>query len=126
MTDGPDVALAELDALDEDPRLDDHHRLHAVRAHLHELAGRDDAARREYLEAARLTRSLPERRHLQRRAQRLARPADDAHLTPPPRRSDRIQRTAASATPPEIASAAYAVTRSLSTWLEPPGFIVTP
>jgi RNA polymerase sigma factor (sigma-70 family) len=77
MTDGPDVALAELDALDEDPRLDDHHRLHAVRAHLHELAGRDDMACREYLEAARLTRSLPERRHLQRRAQRLARAADD-------------------------------------------------
>ena len=78
MTDGPDVALAELDELDEDPRLRDHHRLHAVRAHLHELAGRSDQARSEYLQAARLTRSLPERHHLQARAQRLARPAGEA------------------------------------------------
>ena len=78
MTEGPDVGLDELAALDADPRVADHHRLHAVRAHLLELAGDEDEARAEYLEAARLTRSLPERRHLQARAQRAGRATDRA------------------------------------------------
>ncbi len=44
------------------------HRLVAVRAHLLELAGDGRAARVAYLEAARRTTSLPERRHLEGRA----------------------------------------------------------
>jgi predicted RNA polymerase sigma factor len=45
-----------------------HHRLHAVRAHLLELAGDLDEASAEYREAARRTTSLPERRYLEARA----------------------------------------------------------
>jgi predicted RNA polymerase sigma factor len=43
-----------------------------VRAHLLEMAGDTDAARAGYLEAARLTTSVPERRYLESRAARLA------------------------------------------------------
>ena len=51
-----------------------HHRLHAVRAHLQEMAGDlADAARRRYRLAARRTTSLPERRYLESRAARLRR-----------------------------------------------------
>jgi predicted RNA polymerase sigma factor len=57
-----------LDALDEDARVAGHHRLSAVRAHLLELAGDTEAARRAFLEAARRTTSVPERRYLERRA----------------------------------------------------------
>jgi len=48
----------------------DHHRLHAVRAHLLEMTGDRKAARAEYREAAALTTSLPERRYLLGRAAR--------------------------------------------------------
>ena len=48
------------------------HRLHAVRAHLLEKAGDADAAREEYLAAARRTLSAPEKRYLEARAARLA------------------------------------------------------
>jgi predicted RNA polymerase sigma factor len=46
--------------------------VHAVRAHLLELAGDGRAARGEYRRAAELTASLPEQRYLIRRAARLA------------------------------------------------------
>ena len=39
MVDGPDAALAELDAVEPEPALAGHHRVHAVRAHLLEQAG---------------------------------------------------------------------------------------
>ncbi|MGK5680069.1 RNA polymerase sigma factor [Actinoplanes sp. URMC 104] len=73
------VALAEVDgplvglrALDEaDAVLAGHHRVAAVRAHLLERAGAAEEARRQYLLAARLTLSLPERRYLESRASRL-------------------------------------------------------
>jgi RNA polymerase sigma factor (sigma-70 family) len=68
MAHGPRVGLAMLDALDEDARVAGHHRLSAVRAHLLELAGDTEAARRAFLEAARRTTSVPERRYLERRA----------------------------------------------------------
>jgi predicted RNA polymerase sigma factor len=61
--------LAELG---DDARLANHHRLHAVRGHLLELAGDDSAARESYWIAVGLTTSLPERRYLQRRAKRLS------------------------------------------------------
>jgi predicted RNA polymerase sigma factor len=56
-----------LDELADDDRIANHHRLAAVRGHLHELAGDTEAARREYTLAARRTTSIPERRYLARR-----------------------------------------------------------
>jgi predicted RNA polymerase sigma factor len=71
MAHGPSVGLAMLDELAADDRLADHHRLAAVRAHLLELSGDADAARRNFEKAARLTTSMPERRYLEGRAARL-------------------------------------------------------
>ncbi len=84
MTDGPRAGLELLEGLDADPRMAGHHRLHAVRAHLLELAGDGRAARDAYLRAAQRTNSLPEQRHLLLRADRLspdtgADPGDDPH-----------------------------------------------
>jgi predicted RNA polymerase sigma factor len=45
-----------------------HHRTHAVRAHLLELAGDRAGAAAGYARAAGLTASLPEQRYLNRRA----------------------------------------------------------
>jgi RNA polymerase sigma factor (sigma-70 family) len=71
MVDGPSAGLGMLEPLAADPRLAGHHRFHAVRAHLQELAGDTDAAREEYLVAAGLTQSTPERQYLSARAARL-------------------------------------------------------
>jgi RNA polymerase sigma factor (sigma-70 family) len=68
---GPDAALGELDTLAGDPGLRGHHRVAAVRAHLEQAAGRPEAAVAAYREAARLTRSAPERAYLLDRASRL-------------------------------------------------------
>jgi RNA polymerase sigma factor (sigma-70 family) len=68
MASGPDAGLALLDEVADDRRLATHHRVPAVRAHLLERAGRLDEAREAYLEAARRTTSLPERRHLEAKA----------------------------------------------------------
>ncbi|MET9073259.1 DUF6596 domain-containing protein [Streptomyces sp. NPDC004232] len=70
MVDGPAAGLALL--ADPPPALAGHHRLYAVRAHLHELAGDREAAVADYRTAARRTASLPERHHLSLRAARLA------------------------------------------------------
>jgi RNA polymerase sigma factor (sigma-70 family) len=70
-TSGPRAGLDLLAALDGDPRMTGHHRLHAVRAHLLEQAGDEAAARESYRRAARLTASLAERRYLEARAARL-------------------------------------------------------
>jgi len=48
-----------------------HHRLHAVRAHLYEMAGDVDSALTRYREAAALTTSIPEQRYLVERAAQL-------------------------------------------------------
>ncbi len=48
MTDGRRAGLALLDELAADERVTDHHRLHAVRAHLWETAGDHPAARENY------------------------------------------------------------------------------
>ena len=69
MVDGPQAGLALLATLDG--ALAESHRLVAVRAHLLELAGDEDAARDAYREAARRTTSLPEQRHLEGRAAKL-------------------------------------------------------
>jgi RNA polymerase sigma factor (sigma-70 family) len=71
MVDGPHAGLAELEALSADRHLASHHRLASVRAHLHELAGDTEAAVAGYDDAARRTTSIPERRYLRARAQRL-------------------------------------------------------
>ncbi|WP_067824223.1 RNA polymerase sigma factor [Nocardia inohanensis] len=73
MTQGPQAGLDLLKELDTDPRMTNHHRLYAVRAHLQELAGDHPAARTNYDLAARHTTSLPEQRYLRSRAARLAR-----------------------------------------------------
>ncbi len=70
MADGP---RAGLDLLAEvEPKLEGHHRVHAVRAHLLELAGDGAGAHAEYVRAAELTASLPEQRYLTKRAARLS------------------------------------------------------
>jgi len=73
MTEGPAAGLEMLATLDGDGRLAGHHRLHAVRAHLKEMAGDVEAALADYREAAALTTSLPERRYLLAKASRLRR-----------------------------------------------------
>ncbi len=44
-----------------------HHRLHAVRAHLLDEAGRPDEARAAFRRAAALATSIPEQRYLNER-----------------------------------------------------------
>jgi RNA polymerase sigma factor (sigma-70 family) len=73
MAEGPAAGLGLLATLDGEGRLAGHHRLHAVRAHLLDMAGDVEAALAEYREAAALTTSLPERRYLLDRAARLRR-----------------------------------------------------
>jgi RNA polymerase sigma factor (sigma-70 family) len=71
MATGPKEGLASLEPLESDNRMTDHHRLEAVRAHLLEMSGDLAGARASYLLAARRTTSIPERRYLQSRADRL-------------------------------------------------------
>jgi RNA polymerase sigma factor (sigma-70 family) len=68
---GPRAGLDLLSTLDDDDRMAGHHRLHAVRAHLLEIAGDPAGARENYQRAARITASLAERRYLESRAARL-------------------------------------------------------
>jgi predicted RNA polymerase sigma factor len=73
MVHGPQAGLEMVTALDAEGRLAGQHRIHAVRAHLLEMAGEDAAAADDYLTAARLTTSIPERRYLESRAARITR-----------------------------------------------------
>ncbi|SER06913.1 RNA polymerase sigma factor, sigma-70 family [Lentzea xinjiangensis] len=63
MVHGPDAALTELSTLDLD-----HHRVHAVKAHLLDLRGDHDHARDEYDKAANLTLNASEQRYLRSRS----------------------------------------------------------
>lgn len=72
MVEGPEAGLELLATLDRDERMADYHRLVAVRAHLHELAGDRDVAEAAYRDAARRTTSLPERRYLEAQAARMS------------------------------------------------------
>jgi RNA polymerase sigma factor (sigma-70 family) len=74
MVHGPRAGLDLLATLAGDTRLAEHHRLEAVRAHLLEMAGDDDAARAAYRLAAQRTTSLPEQRYLEGKAARLTPP----------------------------------------------------
>jgi predicted RNA polymerase sigma factor len=71
MVHGPRKGLELLGALDSDPRLADRHRLEAVRAHLLEMAGDNDAAITHYRIAASRASSIPERNYLMMQAARL-------------------------------------------------------
>jgi predicted RNA polymerase sigma factor len=71
MVDGPEAGLHLLATLDRDDRMATHHRVAAVRAHLLDLAGDHDAARASFLDAARASTSLPERRYLEAQTARL-------------------------------------------------------
>jgi RNA polymerase sigma factor (sigma-70 family) len=72
MVHGVTKGLELLDALKEDARVAEHHRLDAVRAHLLELAGDLEAAVRPYRAAAAKTANLPERNYLLTQAARLS------------------------------------------------------
>ncbi|HEV7908388.1 MAG TPA: DUF6596 domain-containing protein, partial [Pseudonocardiaceae bacterium] len=76
MVHGASAGLQQLAAAETDPALAGHHRVHAVRAHLLDIAGDREAARAHYRLAARRTLSIPEQRYLESRA---------AQLTPPSR-----------------------------------------
>lgn len=78
---GPAQGLAVVGPLLADPAMVRHHRTHAVRAHLLELAGDREAALAAYAQAARLTASIPEQRYLNARAARLTTPAQPERPT---------------------------------------------
>lgn len=69
---GPQAGLAMIEPLTDDRSMRLNHRLHAVRAHLLERAGRADEALAACRRAAELATSLPEQRHLQAEVARLA------------------------------------------------------
>ncbi|MGI5498966.1 RNA polymerase sigma factor [Lentzea sp. CA-135723] len=68
---GPEDGLALVGPLLDDPAMRRHHRTHAVRAHLLEMAGDLPGALDSYRHAARLTASQPEQRYLNARIRRL-------------------------------------------------------
>jgi RNA polymerase sigma factor (sigma-70 family) len=74
MVHGPRAGLEQLSEAAATPALAGHHRLDAVRAHLLELAGDQEAAWAAYRLAARRTLSLAEQRYLDSRAARLRPP----------------------------------------------------
>ncbi|HEU5208896.1 MAG TPA: DUF6596 domain-containing protein [Longimicrobiales bacterium] len=68
MVHGPGRGLAIIDDLREGPRLRGNHRLDAVQGHLYEMLGDTSRAAEHYAAAAQLTKSIPERDYLQRKA----------------------------------------------------------
>ena len=68
MVQGPEPGLELVSKLASDERLASDHRLHAVQAHLLEMAGQSEAAQESYERAARLTTSFPLQRYLHRRS----------------------------------------------------------
>jgi RNA polymerase sigma factor (sigma-70 family) len=71
MVGGPQAGLELLAGLGDDGRVTGGHQLHAVRAHLLEMAGEHEAARDAYRAAAARTTNLPQQRYLHARAARL-------------------------------------------------------
>jgi RNA polymerase sigma factor (sigma-70 family) len=72
MVHGPNAGLDLLKTLTGDDRIAQDHRLHAVRAHLLEMAGDRTAARESFETAAKRTMSQPQQRYLYMRAARLS------------------------------------------------------
>jgi len=77
MVHGPKAGLESLTALDTDTLLENHYRLHAVRAYLYEKLGDKIRALAEYQSAAAKTTSLPERDYLVLKASRLRHHKED-------------------------------------------------
>lgn len=75
---GPDVGLAQVDTLRTEPSLRNYHLLPSVRGDLLFRLGRFDEARREFEQAADLTRNERERALLLQRAERCAATANGA------------------------------------------------
>jgi len=73
MVHGPQAGLDRLAALGQDERIAGHHRLHAVRGHLLEMAGDRRAACEAFREASRRTASAAEKRYLRARLDHLER-----------------------------------------------------
>jgi predicted RNA polymerase sigma factor len=71
MAHGPQAGLDLIDKLQNDSKLAQDYRLHAVRAHLQEMAGDVERARDSYLAAADRAPNVPQRRYLHARAARL-------------------------------------------------------
>lgn len=71
MLHGPAHGLALLDALESDPRVAGHLRMHVARAHLHERLGERAQALAHYRAASSKAPSIPERDYLLTRAARL-------------------------------------------------------
>ena len=78
MVHGAPKGLELLRALDSDPRMSNHYRLDAVRAHLLEMAGDHQTALTQYRVAASRTTSIPERNYLLRQAARLSESTSNA------------------------------------------------
>ena len=72
MVRGPQAGLDLIGKLEVNEQIAEDHRLHAVRAHLLEMAGDFVEARDSYQAAARRTVSLPHQRYLHARAARLS------------------------------------------------------
>ena len=72
MVQGPDAGLSLLSSLDDDKRVAQHHRLHAVRGHLLEMTGDLVAARESFQVAFRRATSSREKRYLQGRIDSLS------------------------------------------------------
>jgi len=107
MVHGPTAGLALLGTLDTDDRMIHSHRLEAVRAHLLERTGDTAAARHSYLQAAKMTASVPEQRYLELRAARLHQPASLANAADWP---DQPPHTVDARTPNEAPVIRSAVT----------------
>jgi len=71
MRDGPEVGLAQIDAILQRGELDDYHLIHAARADLCRRLGKNAQARASYRRALALARLEPERRFLQQRLESL-------------------------------------------------------
>ena len=71
MADGPEQAIALIDTLINEGRLDTYHLAHAALADMHRRAGRPAPAVAAYRRALTLCRMEPERRFLQRRIEEL-------------------------------------------------------
>ncbi|MFD0364919.1 RNA polymerase sigma factor [Nocardia sp. GCM10030253] len=76
MARGPHAGLILVDELETDDRIADDHRLHAVRAHLLEMAGDSVAARDSYIRAAQRTTNIPTQRYLYARIAEIERVGD--------------------------------------------------
>ncbi|WP_019204388.1 RNA polymerase sigma factor [Tsukamurella sp. 1534] len=73
----PETALALLDPLLDDPRMNRGHRLHAVRAPILEACGRHREALDSYRTAGRVCTNIPEQRYLNAQIARLGGGLDD-------------------------------------------------